>query len=228
MERTFDWGTGDAAKTYYLRAVARDWTTTEQIMTGSDGANEMLSLPPPMHDGAYLGDKRVPGILSHFKVPAHGEAGSAGFVGSEFKGLLLGWDEKDHFVRPLSAAELQAYDTACPALEVYDVHSSIRIPHACLLHVGEPEVQVFPTLPFGVYAAFSVPVGFSRIQVLFDGAQLDVVKQRSLLPDRLFSELSGSKESVAAAAAGLVLSRVSLRVDGVRVSVLVPLCQLEQ
>jgi len=148
------------------------------------------------------------------------------FVESEFKGVLLGWDELHYFVWPFPTTELQTYDVARRATDVLDVRQSLRVPHASLLNVGQPEVQVFPLLPFGIYAALAVPVGFSKIQVLLDDEELDVAQQAALLPSSLQSEKPGSVVPPMAEQAGLVLSRVSLLVDGTTVSVLVPLCQL--
>ena len=50
MERTFSMGTGDAVRTHYLRAVARECASAggpEQVETGTDDENEMLRLPAP-------------------------------------------------------------------------------------------------------------------------------------------------------------------------------------
>lgn len=229
MERAFGI---EGSGTYYLRAVPREWTVTKNVEVGQPGgANETLHLPMPFQDGAYLGDKVVPGVLSRFQIEASGQSVVDGvtvaYVEHMSRGVVLGWDDKDYFVRNLQTPELQAFDAARPAKEIYNVASAQRIPRAHLCDVGEPEVEVFPSLPLGVYAAFSVPVGYSRIQTLVDDTEVDVIEQKSLLPSCVFSERPGNKESSAAAKAGLVLSRTSFLVDGVKVDVLVPLCQLE-
>jgi len=229
MERFFN---QEGSATYYLRAIPGDWTSTEQVETGQPhAANETLQLPFPRQDEAYLDDKIVPGVLAQFQIPGVGQTYTVdlsrrAYLETTLQGVLLGWDEKDYFVRALQAPELQAYDTARPAQEIYHAGSAQRIPHDYLLNVGQPEVEVFPTLPLGVYAAFCVPVGYSRIQIHVDDVEVEVTQQKSLLPS-LFAEMPGDKESSAAAKAGLVLSRTSLLVDGLRVNMLVPLCQLE-
>lgn len=229
-------GASDAAKSYYLRAVQSTWTTTEAVEIGTDGANEVFHLPLPVHDAPYNagGSKITPGVLARFRLPGHGEIAHTisldsfmlQFVASEFRGVLLGWDEKDYFVWPFASAEERGYDASRRAAELYDVRSSVRVPHAYFLDAGGPEVQVFAALPFGVYAALAVPVGFARVQVLLDGREVDMSQQAALLPSFIFSEAQAGDVSTSAEQAGLVLSRVSLVVDGVHVSVLVPLCQL--
>lgn len=229
IERMFNVGAGDAVKTYYLRAVLRQWKETETVQTGSDAENQTLRVPLSISEEVYLRDKLALGVLAHFNIPHDGAVAPAHFAGlpSLFTGELRGWDEKDYFVRPLNQQELQAYDAAQPAKDDYDTRCNVAIPHAYLASFGAPEAQVFETLPFGVYASLSVPVGSSQIQVLFDDTEVDVAQQRKLLPSRLFSERPGDEEGAPASALGLVLSRVSLLVDGVKVSVFVPLCQLE-
>merc|ERR1712216_1112813 len=103
--------------------------------------------------------------------------------------------------------------TARRAVDSYDVRESVRVPRAFFFYFGQPEVQVFPVLPFGVYAAFAVPTGFSRIQVYVDDLEVDVSRQTTLLPGDLFSEQDDSTVGPQAMQAGLVLSRVSLLVD---------------
>lgn len=229
-------GAGDAAKTYYLRAVESSWATTEAVEVGTDDANAVLHLPPPVPDVPYNagGSKVVPGVLARFTLPDHGvvavwmtdERIRISVVESEFRGVLLGWDEQDYFVWPFPSTELQTYDASREAVNMYDVRSSVRVPHAHFQSTGEPEVQVYPVLPFGVYAAWAVPVGFARIRVLLDGVEMDASQQAALLPNHLFAESQDGTESTLAKQGGLVLSRVSLLVDGVKVRVLVPLCQL--
>jgi len=233
LERIFSMGTSNVPKVYYLRAVAKDWIETEPVEIGTSDANVVLHLPPPLDGSPYApgGCKIEPGVLANFKLPGHGQVDTrlhAAFVGSELTGVLLGWDEQDYFVRPmrLGGEEIQTYDTARRAVDSYDVRECLRVPHAYFLNVGQPEVQVFPVLPFGVYAAFAVPTGFARIQVYVDDMEIDVAQQTTLLPDDLFSEQEDSTVGPMAMQAGLVLSRVSLLVDGVKVLVLVPICHL--
>jgi len=226
-------GGSDAPKVYYLRAVSRDWTTTEPLETGTSDANAVLHLPRPLDTSAYAHGsfKLMPGVLADFQLPQHGEVmvtwKAAMFNATEFRGVLLGWDDQDYFVRPLHTTEIQTYDTSRRACDSYDVSEAVRVPRAYLLNVGQPEVQVFPVLPFGVYAALVVPTGYSQIQVYLDDVEIGPEQQAALLPSCLFSEKPDSSVGPMSSQAGLVLSRVSLLVDGVRVSVLVPLCHLK-
>lgn len=221
--------------THYLRAVRPSSTDVDRVVVGTDGDNQDLSLPRPWQDSAYTGSKVAPGVIASYRLPGEGEAAILGldtsafrvaFVEKEFKGIVLGWDEQDYWVWPLPGAELQTYDTARPAADVYDTGSAIRVPHAYFLDAGMPEVETFSTLPFGVYAALAVPVSFSRLQVFVDGVEVDVEQQKDLLPACLYAEMENSTADAPMAEHGLVRSRVGVQLDGTPVPILVPLCQL--
>lgn len=227
----FDFG-GGSSKEFYLRAIGRTWSAMDAVETETEhGSKVTLHLPSAVGDAPYLAGKMAPGMLARFKIPGHGavaiNAGGLGrsFKESEFTGVVLGWDQQDYFVHALPAEEYQTYDTAVSAMEAYEVSRSLRIPQAYMLDFGHPEVHVFPKFPFGVYAALAIPAAYSRIEVLFGDEQLETARQANLLPHCAFQR-HPSVAMGANQAAGLEQSIVSLRVDGVKVPVLVPSSQL--
>lgn len=241
VERTFFLTSGGQAKTYYLRAVTCEGAGRDRVEVGTDAENQELFMPKPVRDETYTGSKVVPGVIARYRLPGHGEGGMVGvdtdfsgavkfrsvYLETEFKGVVLGWDEQDYWVWPLPGPDLQMYDTARRAVDLYDTSVSVRVPRAYFIDAGMPEVETFSALPFGVYAALAVPVSFSRIQVLVDGVEVDVEQQKDVLPACLLSELEGDSEVPPSMAEnGLVLSRVGLQVDGMHVPIYVPLCQL--
>merc|ERR1712194_871612 len=135
---------------------------------------------------------------------------------TEFVGVLLGWDESDYFVHPLDKREVAAYDTSNHAPDVYDVQRTVRVPHNFLGDAGSPERSIRHGIPFGFYAALTLPNAFHRINVMIGDGVMDIMQQKELVPDFIFQKDPSGVSNLACYIAGLALSAVSLSVDGVR------------
>lgn len=234
---------------YHLRAISPDWLqagvesgtpkkapAVEHVQTGTQdgGPNFTLQLPLPISNGPYGREKMLPGMPVHYALPRHGTVtvmgltGGAGYLASEFTGLLLETNRDRCLIQPVAEADLPTYDAAMSAGDRRDSSPALEVPRDLVIDAGSPEVRFFQNIPFGMYATWVLPFAFSRLEVIVGGTSLEPASQAAPLLKPLFLEdpASDSKVSDAAAGAGLVLSSVSVRVDGsVTVPILVPLFQ---
>jgi len=228
-------GSSCGAVQHNLRAIGHEWICdssvgkleTDLVQIGADGGPNMkLQLPPALGDEAYTREKLSPGVLVYYTLPAW-YAEALRYASPLRVGLLHSVNQNECVIDPMSEEKLLAY-MAQPFPDYRCEASAITMPKNLLLSAGAPEIQLFTALPFCVYAALALPIPFQLIQVMVDGAPVKHEEQTTLLSNALFRKGQNSDTLVnqAARSADLVLSRVSLLVDGsMAVPLFVPLSQ---
>eukprot|EP00933_Yihiella_yeosuensis_P002863 TRINITY_DN10502_c0_g2_i1.p1 TRINITY_DN10502_c0_g2~~TRINITY_DN10502_c0_g2_i1.p1 ORF type:complete len:268 (-),score=36.36 TRINITY_DN10502_c0_g2_i1:26-766(-) len=237
--------TSEASTHFNLRAIEYEWSCSQSALVqlnlqeapeletfeiGTDsGENVKLKIPGALAEDTYLNEKILPGMLVQYSLPAwYSEAMRQG---SPFRlGLLISASQDQCVVHPMPLEVCHDYVSKPLSEHQRCEASEITLPLNLINNAGMPQIQLSETLPFSIYSALTVPLPFQQIQVLVDHAPITQEQQSTIFEEVLFTKASESESSIneVASSADLVVSRVSLLVDGnMGVPILIPAMQCQ-